>query len=109
MRRAIIAILIGCLATAADAVPPPPSIKEGTRAEAAWARLAQAGIEPARLTRLGHACASESECASRGARLYCGADIEICFWLFARRSDDALFVVSTGLGRPPLSRRGEDA
>lgn len=90
-------LLASVLLGAATSPLQTPRIAKGASFSLARAQLAKAGIIPARLLQVGNNCGGESFACDRPGRLFCAADIEICYWLFARRGDDALFLVTVSL------------
>jgi hypothetical protein len=68
----------------------------GTPYASARRQLITQGFEPAHIVSNGNYCGGRGDPACTSERIICAADIPACQWLFVRRSDNALFVVSTG-------------
>lgn len=98
---AVVLLLCVGATQAASAAPDTPRIPSGTPLPQALAQLKAAGIEPVQMIRVGSTVCRPASLCTPG-QIYCGADIDFCQFLFARRRDDQLFIVETGVQhRPP--------
>jgi hypothetical protein len=103
MRRfALAGLALARLATGAQAATR-PKIKPGTPYPEARARLIAAGFVPVRILRNGPSCGGAEAPCRNEKLLYGGIREPWSQWLFARRADDALFIVWTGEGVRPSS------
>lgn len=101
---AILALALTVATEARAAVPArPPHIPRGTHYRVVRAHLIQAGFEPVPVLSYGPRCRGRG-LACLPERISCDGQLPVCRWLFARRSDNALFIVFTGNPHagPPL-------
>jgi hypothetical protein len=76
----------------------PSELGRGTPYPIVQAGMRLAGFDRVRFVST-NSCGDDPSSPCRRGRLFCAADIETCVHLFARRSDDALFIVVTGSTR----------